>query len=52
MEQKGRGKTRGIYFFFYGRGNENHLFGTGFFVHTRILSAVKTVEFVSGECHA
>jgi hypothetical protein len=34
------------YIFFYGKGNENHEFGTGFFVHKWIISAAKKVEFV------
>jgi hypothetical protein len=44
----GGNEPAGKYMFFYGKGNENHELGTGFFVHKRIMTAVKRVEFVSG----
>ena len=41
------GTVRAGDIFFYGRGNEKHQLGTVFFLHHRIVSAVKTGEFVS-----
>jgi hypothetical protein len=35
------------YTFFYGQGNGDHQLGTRFFVHKRIVSAVRSVEFIN-----
>ena len=37
----------GDYMLYYGKGNNNHQLVTAFFVHNRINSAVKNVEFIS-----
>ena len=43
-----RGKVRaGVYNLFYEKGNKNQQLRTGFFVHHRIVSAVKRLDFVS-----
>jgi hypothetical protein len=41
------GTERAEVYTFYGAENEGHKLGTGFFVHKRIISAVRRVEFVS-----
>ena len=41
----------GDYNFFYGKGNENHQLGTGFFVHHRTVSAVKRESLLVIGCH-
>jgi hypothetical protein len=35
------------YTFFYGKGNEDYQSETDFFVHKRIISAIRRVEFVT-----
>jgi hypothetical protein len=35
------------YTFFYVKENENHELGTGFFVHKKIISAIKRAAFVN-----
>jgi exonuclease III len=44
---RGGTELAGEYASFYGKGNENHELGTGFFVRKKIISAVKRAEFVS-----
>jgi hypothetical protein len=34
-----------------GKGNENHELGTGFFVHKRIISAVRGFSLLVVGCH-
>ena len=47
MEQRGHCKSRGLFFFLYGKGNENHLVvGMCCFVHDTVVSAVMRGVFV------
>jgi hypothetical protein len=45
--EKGGTERAEDYTSFYGQGNGDHQLGTGFFVHKRIVSVVRTVEFIS-----
>jgi exonuclease III len=45
--EKGGTERADDYTFFYGQGNGDYQLGTGFFVHKRIVSAVRRVEFIS-----
>jgi exonuclease III len=45
--EKGGTERAEDYTFFYGQENGDHQLGTGLFVHKRILSAVRRVEFIS-----
>jgi hypothetical protein len=44
---RGCTEPAGEYIFLSGKGNENHEFGTGFFLRKIIISAVNKVELVS-----
>jgi exonuclease III len=45
--EKGGTERAEDYTFFHGQGNGDHQLGIGFFVHKRILSAVRREEFIS-----
>jgi hypothetical protein len=53
--ERGGTEPAGEYTFFYGKGNENHALNAGSFLRKGIISAYKTVEFVSDRmsyiCH-
>jgi exonuclease III len=48
--EKGGTERAEDYTFFYGQGNGDHQLGTGFFVHKRILSAVRRVRLLAIGC--
>jgi hypothetical protein len=47
ISEGGGTEPAGEYTFFYGEWNENHELRTGIFLHKRIISAFKWVEFIS-----
>jgi hypothetical protein len=49
VRYEGSGPKPPEYTFFYKKGNENHELGTSFFVHKRIVSAVKRIDYVSSK---
>jgi hypothetical protein len=44
--QRGHDKSR-VYIFFCGEGKEKHQLGTEYFVHHKIVLAIKKIDFVS-----
>jgi hypothetical protein len=48
----GGNEQAGEYTLFYGKGNENHELGTGFFVHKGIMSAIKGWSSLVIGCHS